>query len=55
METALSSPDLDRDDGGTEALRVLKAMRNHLGEVVVDLNVQLPDDLDEVLAVVEGS
>jgi len=52
METTLFTP--GNDDGGAEAVRVLKAMRDHLRDGY-DLYVQLLSDLDQVLALVDGT
>jgi hypothetical protein len=53
METTLFSPDLGGDDGGAEALRVLRAMRSHLQDGY-ELHIQLLSDIDQVLALVDG-
>jgi hypothetical protein len=54
METTLFSPDLGGEAGGAEAVRVLRAMRSHLQDGY-ELHVQLLSDLDEVLAIVDGT
>jgi hypothetical protein len=52
METTLSMP--SPDDDGVEALRVLRAIRVHIKDGY-ELQVQLLEDLDEILAIVKGT
>ena len=52
METTLFTS--GADDGGAEAVRVLRAMRAHLRDGY-ELHVQLLSDLDQVLAIIDGT
>jgi hypothetical protein len=52
MELSLVSP--GADGGGAEALRVLRAMRAHMKDGY-EIHVQLLRDLDQVVAIVEGT
>lgn len=52
METTLSMP--SPDDDGVEALRVLRTIRVHIKDEY-ELQVQLLEDLDEILAIVKGT
>jgi hypothetical protein len=52
METTVFMPRLDSN--GAEALKVLRAIRGHIKDGA-ELHAQLLDDLDNMLAIVEGT